>query len=85
MNHTFFPNAEILKPASEESTLLYWQRFENTWRWRKAQFDRGRVEVTVTGTEPDENSTPDDGSLDIPATSDTYNDYAVLTGWGENE
>ncbi len=52
LDHAFFPNAEILKPEGEENAAQYWQRFEQTWRWRKAQFDQGLVEVTVTDTEP---------------------------------
>ena len=84
LDHAFFPNAENLKPASEESALQYWQRFENSWRWRKDQFDRGLVEVTVTGTEPTNESAPEEDCLDIPKASDTFSDYAVLTGWPGN-
>lgn len=84
LDHEFFPNAEILKPTGEENTAQYWQRFEQSWRWRKAQFDKGLVEVTVTDTEPDEDSMPDEDCLDIPEASDMFNDYAVLTGWGGN-
>jgi ATP-dependent helicase/nuclease subunit B len=84
LDHDFFPNAEVLKPAGEENTAQYWQRFEQSWRWRKAQFDKGQVEVTVADTEADDASTPAEGCLDIPEASDMFNDYAVLTGWGAN-
>ncbi len=84
LNHCFFPNAEILQPGSEESAGQYWQRFEQTWRWRRAQFDRGLVEVTVTDTEPTADSTPGDDGLPMPEASDSFNDYRVLTGWGAN-
>ena len=84
LNHGFFPNAEILKPGGEESAAQYWQRFEQTWRWRRAQFDRGLVEVTVTDTEPTAESLPGDDGLPMPGTSDSFNDYRVLTGWGAN-
>lgn len=82
--HTFFPAAEILTPKSEESPAQYWQRFEQTWRWRRAQFDRGLVEVTVSGTEPTEDSTPGADGLPMPEASDSFNDYAALTGWDAN-
>jgi len=84
LDHQFFPNAEILKPEGEENAAQYWQRFEHSWRWRKAQFDRGLVEVTVAGTEPTADSAPDDDCLEIPEASDSFNDYRVLTGWGQN-
>jgi len=84
LDHEFFPGAEILKPDGEENPAQYWQRFENSWHWRKAQFDKGMVEVTVTDTEPDEHSEPGEDGLEMPEASDTFNDYKVLTGWGAN-
>ena len=84
LNHAFFPNAEILKHDSEESTAQYWQRFEQSWHWRKSQFDQGLVEVTVSDTEPTADSTPDEDCLAIPKASDSFNDYRVLTGWEAN-
>ncbi|MBK6740472.1 MAG: PD-(D/E)XK nuclease family protein [Haliea sp.] len=84
LGHAFFPNAEILQPGSEENAAQYWQRFERTWQWRKQQFDRGLVEVTVSDTEPTADSIPDDDCLDMPEASDAFNDYSALTGWGSN-
>jgi len=84
LDHSFFPNADILRPEGEESAAQYWQRFEQSWRWRKAQFDAGRVEVTVAGTEPTADSSPGEHGLPMPATSDSFNDYSVLTGWAQN-
>jgi RecB family exonuclease len=84
MGHAFFPNAEILQPQSEENAADYWQRFEQTWHWRKQQFDRGLVEVTVADTEPTAESIPGDDCLAMPESSDAFNDYSVLTGWGSN-
>jgi len=84
LDHEFFPNAEALQPKGEENTAQYWQRFENSWHWRKAQFDKGLIEVTVTDTEPDEASTPPEGCLEIPEASDKFDNYSVLTGWGAN-
>ncbi|MCB1704570.1 MAG: PD-(D/E)XK nuclease family protein [Halioglobus sp.] len=84
LNHTFFPNADILEPAEEEDTARYWQRVENSWRWRRSQFERGLVEVTVSDTEPTEQSEPGPDCLELPEASDHFNEYSALTGWGEN-
>ncbi|EED31271.1 hypothetical protein NOR53_2544 [gamma proteobacterium NOR5-3] len=84
LNHDFFPRAEIIKPKVEENSAQYWQRFEQSWKWRKAQFDQGLVEVTVSDTEPSDESVPNEDCLEIPEASDTFNDYKVLTGWGRN-
>jgi ATP-dependent helicase/nuclease subunit B len=85
LNHEFFADAEIIRPRDDISANEYWQQFEQSWRWRKSQFDKGQVEVTVSDTEPTADSTPDEDCLDIPEASDTFNDYRVLTGWGANE
>jgi ATP-dependent helicase/nuclease subunit B len=84
LDHAFFPNADIIKSGSEDTASDYWLRFEHSWHWRRAQFDRGLVEVTVTDTVPDAESTPGDDGLEMPAASDSFNDYIVLTGWGAN-
>jgi ATP-dependent helicase/nuclease subunit B len=84
LDHSYFPNAEIIPNGVDENTLGYWQRFENSWRWRRAQFDNGLVEVTVGDTEPTAESTPGEDALAVPASSDMFNDYAALTGWGAN-
>jgi hypothetical protein len=83
--HSFFPRAEIISPDTEENAAQYWERFQHTWRWRKEQFDTGLIEVTVDGTEPTENSLPGEAGLPMPEASDKFNDYRVLTGWGDNQ
>lgn len=85
LNHTFFPNAEIIRPEDEISAAEFWRQFENSWRWRKSQFEKGLVEVTISDTEPTADSAPDEDCLEIPETSDAFNDFRVLTGWGTNE
>lgn len=84
LNHTFFPNADILKPADDENAAQYWQRFEQSWHWRSKQFERGLIEVTVSGTELTDESEPGEHCLELPEASDRFNDYSVLTGWEEN-
>jgi hypothetical protein len=84
LDHTFFPNADIIKATTGETAIDYWRRFEQSWHWRRAQFDRGLVEVTVSDTQPDAESSPGEDGLDMPESSDSFNDYSVLTGWGAN-
>lgn len=76
-----FPNAVIVPSESGEGIGELWNRFESTYRWRRAQLDQGLVEVTVTGTEPTEASVPPGDGLVIDSFNDAFNDYAVLTGW----
>ena len=79
----YFPKAQIIPEVDNLAIAEYWMKLENTWKWRRQQIQQGRVEVTVSGTEATEDSRPDSG-LEIPETSDTFNDYAALTGWGED-
>lgn len=83
-NRDYFPQATICPPADENAHAgTLWLEFEKAWRWRREQFDRGLVEVTVTGTSADGDSSPPDDALAIPETSDTFNDFRSLTGWKE--
>lgn len=93
LNHSFFPNAEIISPPGyassggregDDSCTQYWRRVESSWRWRRAQLDAGQVEVTVTGTEPDERSLSNPDGLNVPDASDGFNDYRALTGWEDD-
>lgn len=82
-NH-FFPEASVIQPDSGESYLEFWQRVVATWKWRRQQIDRGLIEVPITDTEPDDNSTPEGRGLEMPDTFDRFDDYTVLTGWSED-
>jgi ATP-dependent helicase/nuclease subunit B len=79
----FFPNATIEHPKNGESVLEFWQRAEKTWEWRRAQLDMGVIEVPVTGTEPDEASSPGEYGLAMQKTYDNFDDFTVLTGWSD--
>jgi len=85
VDHDFFPEGERVVPQDRESPEQYWRRCEFTWQWRRAQLEQGLVEVTVTGTEPDDGSQPGERGLLLPDASDAFNDYAVLTGWEPRE
>jgi ATP-dependent helicase/nuclease subunit B len=83
LDSDYFPNATIEQPENGESVLELWQRAEETWKWRRAQLDKGIIEVPVTGTEPDEASSPGEHGLAMPETFDQYDDFTVLTGWSD--
>lgn len=79
-----FPEAIAYPAENGETTKGLWKRFEATWRWRRAQLDKGLIEVTVEGTEPDGNSEPPENGLESGSDYNRFNDYPVLTGWGED-
>ncbi|MHB8709661.1 MAG: PD-(D/E)XK nuclease family protein [Desulfuromonadales bacterium] len=83
-NRDYFPIATVCPPADDNAHAgTLWVEFEKAWRWRREQFDRGLVEITVTGTEADADSSPPEDALSIPETYDTFNDFRSLTGWKE--
>jgi RecB family exonuclease len=82
-NKDFFPDAEVFSPPDGESTASLWLAFEQTWKWRRAQIDKGLIEVTVQGTEPDAESIPPEDGIHLEEFNDKFNDYAALTGWVE--
>ena len=79
----YFPEATDVPPTENENHAVIWQKMEKTWKWRRQQIGQGLIEVTVTGTESDEDSDAGEDALIIPEKSDSFNDYRVLTGWGE--
>ena len=83
-NKFAFPNAKVYAPAEGESATTLWKQLENSYQWRRNQFDKGLIEMTIGGTEPDENnSIPPDDALSIKDTNDHFNDYETLMGWGK--
>ena len=83
-NNNFFPSALVFSSETGETAKNLWTRFEKTWRWRRKQIENGTIEVTVTGTESDLESVPPETGMVIDEHNDRFNDYWVLTGWGEN-
>lgn len=82
-NTDYFPEAIEIKPDTNENHAVIWQKMKKTWEWRHKQLDSGLIEVTVGGTEIDPTLDPGEDALTIPETSDHFNDYKVLTGWGK--
>lgn len=81
-DNVYFPNALVVSAENPENHAVIWEKMRQTWLWRRGQLNQGRIELTVTGTEPDGDSVPDEGALEIPKTSDSFNDFKVLTGFG---
>ena len=79
-----FPKAVAYPADNGETTQDLWKRFEVTWEWRRAQLDKGLIEAAVGGTEPDGNSDPPENGLEFGDDYNRFNDYPVLTGWGED-
>jgi len=83
-SNTTFPSAVVFAPESEASSDKLWQRFVNMYMWRRKQLNAGKIEVTVTGTEPDDESVAPESGFPIDSYNDTFNDFVVLTGWEGN-
>ena len=77
-----FPDAEAIPSKSGENTAQLWLRFVESWKWRKAQFDSGRIEVAIEGLDPTDDSKPPDRALESEYLNVAYNDYRSLAGWG---
>ena len=67
--------------AQEREAIEAWRGELAGWR---AQLDKGLVEVTVEGTEPDGDSDPPENGLEFQDVYNRFNEYPVLTGWGED-
>jgi RecB family exonuclease len=84
LNDDFFPDASVIQPDNDESHLEFWQRVVATWEWRRQQIERGLIEVPISDTEPDDDSTPGEQGLEMPEIFDRFDDYGVLTGWSDD-
>lgn len=78
----FFPGATSASRQNLEDPSEWqgcWREFEQIWHWRRAQLERGIIEVTVAGTESD--SPPPLQHWSAREGADRYNDFNALTGW----
>lgn len=84
-DNEFFPKAKLVRKAkdvADEGAAHLWQRFLKTWAWRRAQTDRGRIEVVL---EEHEDELPAEDALAIEVLNINYNDFSALAGWGEDQ
>lgn len=79
-DRSVFPAAIVATPDSVESLDALWKRAEATHAWRRDQFDRGFIEVNVSGTVADERSEAPDDGLASPDGPDRFDDFGLLTG-----
>ncbi|MCX9157817.1 PD-(D/E)XK nuclease family protein [Niveibacterium sp. 24ML] len=83
----YFPGARVVQNKTDENAAQLWNRFEVSWKQRRAKLDEGLIEVVTVATSEDEDGTAppdDDGGLPPKKPDDTYNRYLRLAGWGEN-
>jgi hypothetical protein len=85
----YFPHAS-LTPAKSNSVGLEvcWNEFVEIWKYRRSLLDQGWIELTITGTEPQNgDSFPPAVPLErwLPRKDeDKYNDFKALTGMEVN-
>ncbi len=77
-----FPSATPCPNRDGETTADLWRRFEVTWNWRRDQLDRGLIEMTIEGAEPDEDSEAPEDGMKLEDHADRFNDYLRLDGLG---
>lgn len=78
-----FPGA-VHVPGATGSLSDLWATVGPTWRWRRSLLDRGAIEVTAAGTEPDDDSVAPSGCR-LTETECAFNDYESLTGFAHEE
>jgi ATP-dependent helicase/nuclease subunit B len=78
-----FPSAILCSSNNGEMTKELWSRIEETWKWRRNQMNKGMIEVTIEGAEPDDASVPPDNGLILEDHYNNFNEFAILTGWGD--
>ena len=75
-----FPDTRPVSQA-EGATAALWEQAKATWRWRRAQIDKGAVELVVDGTEATDESAPPADAMVIEPLDARYNPYGHLAGW----
>jgi RecB family exonuclease len=81
LDNAFFPEGLVVKGGDARSTPVLWQQCQAAWAWRRAQLDRGRIELVLEDVEPTDESTPPDTAF-VPAPSG-FDDFQALTGWSD--
>ena len=65
------------------SAALVWERISAMWRWRRAQMERGELEVAMEHIESTETSVPPGDALPREYLDERYNAFRYLAGWAE--
>lgn len=81
-NASFFTAASpVAIEAGSGELQKVWQEFEQIWRWRRWQLDRGLIEVVSDEPGPDQDSSPPLANWESPKKADKYSDHTTLTGF----
>lgn len=88
-NEVFFPETKAITPKKDTphgDWLDCWNEFEDVYRWRRDQLDRGKVEVPIPDTDPNEDAkeAPPLSRWEPPKEASQYSAYDALTGWSPN-
>jgi len=79
----FFPKATIVQPKNGETLQGFWVRFEHSWSERRAQLDRGVIEVNCSGTEPMDEFLLGEKALPNEMTYESFSEFGAVVGWEE--
>jgi len=75
-----FPGGRAVTVKNGENLPMLWQRFLRTWAWRRAQIEKGEIEVVLESLDPtDESVAPEDGLI-MEILNPNYNEYLALAG-----
>jgi hypothetical protein len=75
-----FPGVSpVLIPGS--STSQVWDRLIASWSWRRAQIEKGRIELVLDDVEGTADSLPPGNALAAEAPNERYNAFSHLAGW----
>lgn len=83
LDNDFFPTATIVKPKNGETLQEFWVRFEYSWSERRAQLDRGMIEVNCSGTEPMDEFLLGEKALPNETTYESFSEFGAVVGWEE--
>jgi ATP-dependent helicase/nuclease subunit B len=80
-NNFTFADAKVYAPDEGDNAATLWKKLECSYHWRREQLDNGKIEMTVRGTLPNDDSLPPDDALSIKKENDHFNDFKTLMGW----
>jgi hypothetical protein len=63
------------------STSQVWDRLVVSWGWRRAQIEKGRIELALDDVEGTADSIPPVSALAAEAPNERYNAFTYLAGW----
>ncbi len=80
----FFPEARVVPGQEGEPAARLWQRFIESWKWRRGQLDAGQIEVVLDDIEQTADSAAPEEGLALEVRDPRYNHYLILSGLGQS-